>query len=1027
MTGSLSKANIIKYGKANGYTDSEIKQATNIAKDRLINYGIDNGYKGSEINEALNSQGYDNYNPLLVKNNWENFIPNFHENAKEFARNARTISGQIIKPYIDDMNAPRNERMSRMRKRFIDAITSDEGRRTAIGTGTGAVIGAIANPILKAIPGGKYINPGIFGSATIGAISGLLGGPKELGNAIASTYETSLDEAHDSPRKALENAGQGFFRNPMYGTLDVMSLGGAKLGGKALEALGNAVPETNNLALASILQPKKLRDFNKTATDLMTSARSENAKMVGSFERLNSDAGLNRLEIAKDLITNDGKLTPKEKDVSKAIKNAMGEAQVKLAANHILDIDKSINNNIAQYAMQKLRDKVPDLIQMDLNNYLETGNVSGRLAEAVATNPALRQELDSVINTARELQNKGDLAYVTQILVKSKDPRNEIIAGQLAKEAGAKDYFSTQRYIGRGTYNEIADVLDESIKFQMAQISKALEANDVVKGLLKKGDISELAKPKSIIPEGKIGISTNKLTQELAKQMNAGGNIDVSRALSHSKVFKEADDSTYVLSKLYSKAIDNMFKEGPRGSGRHLLTAFKKSVLAQPHWIALNRAGNWTNMSMAGVGLEDMYDAIKYADLTPTQLMQQTSFNNYLGTTASGARTSSIVDSIKKPWNNMGRAWKQFKGSDKSLDDYGKIIAETYSNASDTTANVFFNIEAKLETIDRFSDMIMHAKKMASETGQKWQDIIKKANEDKSLFNKLNNEVNKDLGDYVGKNYALPSWYYNSLAETVPFYRFLTQTGRTSLHQLANHPMGIQSSVITPGRAGEQFAEQIIQQNNFDKDKYQGGVPYRKDPVDSSIRTVGGEPLPLQSVMSETLGGDGLDWLGLVSPGYKIVSNTLRYRKDGDYIPSSKKLSELKKSKNKDDQAKAKNYKGTLGETLAFGAQQGLSTTLNPYAQLRTYLPELYGTVTNKPIARYYDASILPLERNINYSSPLRLTPAEQVMRWFGVQSRANYPVKKKKPTRGSARNAIQNEKREQHNKERMNNGKYNK
>jgi hypothetical protein len=1024
MVDLYSKDSIIQYGKSKGYSDRDINRALSKAKNSLVEYGIEQGYSGSKINKGLNKAGYDNYNPLFTKKNWENFIPNFRENAGEFARNARTISGQIIKPYIDDINSPKGERMSRMRDRFIKAITSDESRRTALGGAAGSIAGAVATPILRNIPVVKYLNPGVFGGGVIGALSGLMGGPKELGNAIASTYDTNLNEMWNEPGKAIQNIGQGAFKNPMYSTLDVMSIGGAKAGGKALEAIGNIVPETDNLALASILQPKKLRDFNKTATDLITSARSDNADMLGAFERLNSDPTINRLELAKDLITNDGKLNAKEKDISRAIKSAMGEAQIKLAANHILDIDKSINNNIAQYAMQKLRDKVPDIIQMDLNNYLETGNVSGRLAEAVAQNPALRQEVDAVINTARDLQKNGDLSYITQILVKSKDPRNEILAGQLAKEAGAKDYFSTQRYIGRGTYQEIADVLDESIKFQMSQISKALESNDVVKGLLKKGDIAELAQAKTAIPEGKIGISTKKLEEELAKQASAGGEIDISRALSRAKVSSEADNSTYILSKLYSKAIDNMFKEGPRGSGRHLLTAFKKSVLAQPHWIALNRAGNWTNMSMAGVGLNDIADAWNYRNIIPRQLMQQTSFNNYLGTTASGARTSTLANSLSKPWNNMGRAWKQFKNSDKTLEDIGKVVAETYSNISDTTANLFFNLESKAETMDRYADMIMHAKAMANKTGGKWQDIIKKANDDKSLFNKLNNEVNKDLGDYVGKNYALPTGYYTTLSETVPFYRFLTQTGRTSLHQLANHPMGIQSSVITPSRVGGPLSEQIIQDNKFDRDKYQGGVPYRKDPVDDSIRTIGGEPLPLQSVMSETIGGNGLDWLGLVSPGYKIVSDTLSYKKGGKYTPSSKRLSELKKSKNPKDQALAKNYKPTLGEQLAFGLQQGLSATLNPYAQMRTYIPEIYGTVTNKPIGRYYDASILPIPSNTNYSSPLRLTPAEQLMRWFGIQSKTNYKTKPKKPNKNSFRYSSQASQKEEKNKERIRNGR---
>lgn len=983
MSEVYSKQEILKYGKANGYSEKQISQVLDMNRNRIIDYGVSNGYKANQTNQVLNKYGYDNYNPFTVKKNWENILPNVAKNAKQFAESVRTIGGAAIQPLLDVQRAPKDERFSRFEERFNKAINNNRFRRTFQGMAAGAAIGS-------AVPKLPYIGAiGPIGGGIVGGLMGLLG-PKEFINTQLSTYDTSLGDIKKKGLGVLPDVAQGAFYNPLYAGLDAGSLGGIKAVKKAGGAIGNAIPSNAPVSLQQILPSKELREFNRNATGLINKARANNAEVMSPIERLNSSITANREEITKYILTGEGKLSNHDKLLADDILKSISGSQEKLNKYGILDRSISKNNTVAQYVMQKMRDRIPNILHDDIYTYLTKNELTPRLAKPLIEDPVLRSELNIAIKEGEDLFDKNKIGFITQTLTKSKDPLGEIIASDIAKEGHG--YFGTKRIIGRSTPKEIGDVLDESLRYQMNEVSKAIESQEVINDVLKNSKIGTLIDDiTKDLPEGKMAFSPNAFSKELSKQINEGKPFDIQGALKKANV-KEA--GSYMINKVYGKALENMFKQGPRGTGRRLLSAFKKAVLAQPHWIVLNRIGNWSNNSMGGVTLLDYADAFAHKNLLPKQLAQQTSFNSYLGVTPSGVRTSSLSETLAKPLNNIGRGFKNFASSDKSLEEIGKLTGNTYANVSDIFANPWFLMESKMEMYDRFANMIHQAKEVG---GKKWKEVLKNADKDQNLFNKLNTEVNKDLGDYVGRNYAIPGGVYNTVSELIPFYRFLTQTGRTSLHQMANNLLGFQSTIMAPGRAGIDLTDIVKSKYDLNPQYYQGGVPYRQD-EDGNMRFVGLEPLPLHTVAESFASPENA--VSIVSPYASMLYNILRYRKSNDTIPTSRRLNELRAM----NSPEAKNYRGTPGEIARFGLDQFLGSTMSPYYLSKTFFPEVISTIANNKLLRKYDASLNPLD--FNPVSTARETDSEKIGRWFGVQTRVGYKNKKQrrynKPTKYS-------------------------
>lgn len=974
MTNNLTRQQIVTYGQSHGYSPKEINKVLDQAKNNLVSYGINAGYKGSEINKVLNTAGYTNYNPLTARANWENLLPNIAKGAKEFARDMKTMGGVVVQPFFDMQTAQPGDKLAKAKESFINAINNDALRRTAIGAGTGALAGSKLGAL------------GAAGGAITGGLVGLLG-PKGFTNTLLQPYETSTKdigqviEGNKSLGDVATDILQGGMRNPFYSGIDLLSAGGAKTLGSAGRAIGRAVPNDAPMALQQLLQTPGARDFNRSLTNSLQFSRAKNADLVEPLEQLSSTLGVDNEKIVQFLRQNKGDLSPKELEVANALKTSLKKGEQKAIEYGFLDKNIGRNNVVAGYAMQELRDRIPNVLHDNFVEYIETGKMPNRIEKAVLETPELKTILDNTIEEGKALYDKGNIVDLTQALTGTLDPLGEIVAGTVAKRGHG--YFGTDRIIGRATNKDLADVLEDSLAYQQKQITKATEAIDVIEDILKQPGIGKLIDDIKEVPKGSTVISPKALRQNIAKEYNLGGDINVSKALKDSGI---AEAGAYIIPNVYLKALDNMFKPVGKLEGSKLLNSFKKTVLASPHWFFLNRIGNITNNSMGGVKLTDYADAIKYRDLTPRQLKQQTSFGSFVGD-----KGGTVKDGLIKPLKGIAKDLRRVYKSDKSIGDGINAIESVVANTSDLFSNPIFRAEAAAETMDRYANFIRQAKKEAKATKSDWKEIVKKANTDNELYNKLATQVNKDLGDYIGRNYLMDNRYYEALRATVPFYRFLTQTGRTSFHQLANHPIAFQSTVVAPARAGRQFSEDIMQRYGLDPNTYEGGVPYAQQD-DGTTRFMGIEPLPAGAVASDLLSSGNK--LNLISPMYTLGGNIAAYKKSGGWMPSSEGLTQYKMQ-----HGTSKGYEPTLGERWGYGTSQIANTFYAPVRVSRGWLRELGNAVTGRPTLSNYDANIF----QTNPLSYAKEHPVETLGKWVGIQNMPYYPEyvqRPKKPTK---------------------------
>ena len=253
--------------------------------------------------------------------------------------------------------------------------------------------------------------------------------------------------------------------------------------------------------------------------------------------------------------------------------------------------------------------------------------------------------------------------------------------------------------------------------------------------------------------------------------------------------------------------------------------------------------------------------------------------------------------------------------------------------------------------------------------------------------------VNKDLGDYIGRNYAMPNKYYDALSALMPFYRFITQTGRTTAHQLAHNPLGFTTSVTLPSRYANPISEDVIKRFNLDPEKYKGGLDYLIDAKDGSrnIRTFGYEPLPIGAVLGDIFsmfepGGAR----HLVSPFLTLGADIMDFRKNG------------RKATTREGVIDYKNYKPT-GSDLIKNALDSIGKNMfSPYRQATGLMPEIYASINGNGLYSRYDTD--PFTENV--MTYRRDMPIELLGRNIGILTNSNYVQKPKRQGRAKSEQA---------------------
>lgn len=943
-------------------------------RDKVIDYGIAKNYSVAKINNELKRRGLPSYNPLTRGKNYFNIPGNLLKEGGEFAKGLVTFGGEVIKPVAKSIDTAYRQKNivdagKSIAKDIKSTAKSPDTWKTLKGAGIGAITGGVVGRGLGAIPG-----------AMLGAQLGNQGG-RAVVDAYLSPYNMNVDKIINSSvnvankirqgenlRKTLSDYGirakttdrldpldivQGMQTHPLSTSIDAF-YPASKVAKPIIKSVTNN--PNRPLLMKQLIPDEPTRKFHRDITEALQSSRAKSSELYKSAVALDNMPKANRKEIVNYLITNKGKLTKQERIVARGIRkdlNANQDLAVKLG---YVDAKNQADDIVAQYVMQNIKDK-SNLLHDDIKTIINGGELRPT-AQGLLSEEKNLGEINKLIKEGSDLYDRKKIVLLSQKFATSEDPLREVIASTINN--GNKKYFDTSRIIGRTGADRLANVLDDTLEFQLNQVGYSREGVDIIDKLLANktvaGEIDD-----TIASEIK-----SNFNKSLADDFIKGELPDLNKALRKSGIKGKIDD-------VYYEAINNAFKKPVNTGLRRLLNAFKKAVLGQPHWFSQNRVGNWTNNFMEGVNLVDYLDTAKYAKLAPKQLKQQTSFASYVNEGIPGVGNTTFGGSF----NKLNKAIGRYRESNKGLGATGTLVSDMLGGISDVTANPWFKLEATAEFTDRYANFIRQAKREAEATGKSVESILREANKNKDLFNKLNTQVNKSLGDYVGRNYALPAGLYNNLGELVPFYRFLTQTGRTTAHQLANSPLAFHSIATLPGRLGQQENKRIIKEFNLDPEQFRGGVPYRG--INGNTRTIGFDPIPVGALTS-------LDILSSISPYVSSIPEVLKFRKN-DRIASTPRLTEQLLT----SPSEADKFKPTGGERMQLLGRTLMDTMFNPWIQLSRYGIPGISTLLHHPVQSLYDTSLY----RTNPMSFVKDLPSETILNAIGVKSQSNYPARR--------------------------------
>lgn len=926
---------------------------------------------------------------------------------QEMGAGLRTAGSELIKPIVTTTNeiykSPKGKKLEAAKKAFAETINNDRVKRMA----QGAVIGAGVGSVIPGI--------GTLGGTITGGLAGLVG-PENLANSVLSTYNTSVSDILSgkfNPKEALKGAAT----HPIYTAMDLSLIPGlAKGTGKALKASGNKTGPVQEL-----LSSGNLGQFNRDLSNAKLSSQISNADVYTGYNKLSRKPLAKRSEYVNQIVRNKSKLSTKDKNLAEEIKrNLIANEKTRIELGE-LDPIYTKNNTVAQYVMAEMGGK-NNLLHKDIMDIIEVKPLDDRARAILNEDKTLGNKVLKLIDKGDELYDNGNIAFLSQELANTTDPLGKFSATIYNLENPTQ--YGYQRAIGRATPEMLGNVLDRTIRNQLNDTTKARVGIDILRDALDSSVIK-------LTKEQKLN-AINLFKKSIAKDIQFGQPIDLKRALGATRLDKLMDASLY-------KALHGVM-DTPKGNwSTRALNAWKRVVLANPGWIAGNRLGNWSNNAIAGVGLDDIIDAKRFEKYAPEQLRQQTSYNAMMS--GEDLATKDWANFWSEPLTDIRRGVGEFTNSKKGLGDYGKLVSDVIAGTSNMVTNPFFKIEAQAEFIDRYVNYVMQARKYANKNNKSLEWVLKKAQSDRKLFGELNNKVNKSLGDYYGKNYAMPEFVRNIVSESIPFYRFPAQTVRTTLNQLGNRPYAFATNISIPARVGNDVYQDYLNRYNLNPEYFKGGSVYARD-NSGNIKTFGLTPQPIGIIGERFTNLD--EAVNSLAPGFTNVKDALQYKKLGR-TPTSPTLetAKLLQGVNPGFIKLIETYKGTkeqkkqvldflrvnkdnnilnryvnnvgfkdvnsvikyIGDENAtdrdkYMIEQLLNNIFAPYILTTRYMPGLFNLARGTNMQTKYDVDVWK-----DYpEGRVKTNPVELVGNWIGINSsslRPERPMSKSKIQKG--------------------------
>lgn len=670
----------------------------------------------------------------------------------------------------------------------------------------------------KDYAGQLIVNP----NATIARTSRDIGNymnRRGVSGAIEDVYNMMVEpyglDANSIRRKglgqALIEAPANAWAHPGYTALDLATLGKGKVPKKAI---GNFLEAKNAPKVLQDFIPSekvsKVNDIVNTAQSATAAADRNMAIAIASATRegkgdlvqavKNLEVGGNKGVWQGDKATID--LTKKLADISDTYDKQLLELGV--------EVGKNKNVTVAQYMMEALNP--------NRTNSIHTADIAAYLNGTTKRVKGYTGKLDDLARLRAEAEALYDSGVIKPLSHRATFKADPNATGLVSDTDRALGSLADRQY-GWATPEELAPTLFKAYEGAAREIRDAnvgrLSLDETARTIGRK--VSPTAIKELELAPGETIFSPSAFNEVLAKDFNKGNFTSVNRRIGEvverglsRDLWKKYADDLYVVDKRHLRPIVNRFT--PSSSGlRWLNNIWKTAQLITPKYFLENRLGNAILNMVEGVGLDDYLDAMKggkYNAIRPERLKTDTSYFGVLGDEFRGTPG--------------GQALRQASNMIKEgvlEGDIRKFGKGTY----DVFTAPVLAFESQFEGLDRYANFIRQAKRLSKETGESVESIIKRSSNDNVLYGKLMKNVNRSLGDYIGRNWAIDPQLYEGLSFMFPFFKYPTQGLRTLLYQASNNPLRYHSMVTLPQRMGRNmWLNQVYQHPELENER--GGI-----------------------------------------------------------------------------------------------------------------------------------------------------------------------------------------------------------
>lgn len=639
----------------------------------------------------------------------------------------------------------------------------------------------------------------------------------DVANIFLSPYGITTTDIFTNPLGSAKKAVEMTAAHP-FNIIDfapvAKAVGGTKAASKAVDTIANAtdnipvVKEVRRALLPTEVEKQINVDLNLADAPYAKRTNELNKRL----DELKADPNFD--QAIKDLTfgtTEAGELTIKVKSLVKDMEKEMQRLGVKPEASRRTAVD--------QYIYETLNpDRTFDLIVNDV--------------KVARNNPTVDNLAKLGVNKEElfRLEKEGNGLYDANLItpVTQRGLNRDIDTGVERLVKGIE----AERLAGKATTKEVADNFVKGYSQLQKEINSIDIANDTLVNMAQKYgrkiDPSEV----NAIARDEIVVSPKEFRDGLRDLYQANKQENITRFTSgftsgprKSTLLKYADD-LYAVPKKNIEAWRNRTKFTP-SSNQTLRTInkaleipsglMKQSVLSKLPYFFGNRLGNIYLNAIGGGG---------YAILANKLFKNELKYDipEYLKTTTSyhGLNPSLYESSIKGMLSrNMEDVLQDIKNIKEGKPLSGS--AKLFYDVNKTAVSPLFQVESTFEIMDRMAAYYGAAKRYGDKVGKTVTEIVNEAKHNQQLQNKLLQEVNDILGDYVGKNYFMDPELRKFFDVMVPFNKIITTSAQILPRSAMNRPLQYQGLFRAPATIGGKIYQQQEERYGKSQPDIRGG------------------------------------------------------------------------------------------------------------------------------------------------------------------------------------------------------------